>query len=158
MTNEIKVGDKVRVSKDAPRMYITGLDHLFVGADCAVVRVEEDNATIQASNRRFLPIPTKYLVKVEDEAKEPRFKKGDRVRIKDGYYKEELYGCIGVIRRIDGCHLYVEIDSTIYPATIHSIEPYTEPTSPTIKVGDRVRNIESGLIGVVDNIVYRDVA
>lgn len=34
------------------------------------------------------------------------------------------------------------------------IEQYV---TPTIKVGDRVRNIESGLIGVVDMIVYGNV-
>lgn len=130
----IKVGDKVRVSKDAPEMYFYGCSH--DNSVCKVILVDRDNAVITQVKNGSFAIPTKYLIKVDAEAKEPKFKEGDVVRMKDGYYKEELCGCIGVIRKIDGCLIYVEIDSTIYPATTHSIEPYTEPTAPTIKVGD----------------------
>lgn len=38
--------------------------------------------------------------------------------------------------------------------TRSQIEPYT---TPTIKAGDRVRNIKNGLIGVVDKIVYENI-
>ncbi|MCZ2855525.1 MAG: hypothetical protein O2U62_00360 [Candidatus Bathyarchaeota archaeon] len=144
MSNEIKQGDKVRVSKDAPKEF-----ERFKGDDMnyEVVRINPSKIIIQHKVGGLygftLAIPLKYLVKVDAEAKEPKFKEGDVVRMKDGYYKEELCGCIGVIRKIDGCHIYVEIDSTIYPATIHSIEPYTEPTAPTIKVGDFVRVLEN---------------
>lgn len=137
----IKVGDKVRVSKDAPEMYFYGCSH--DNSVCKVILVDRDNAVITQVKNGSFAIPTKYLIKVEDEAKEPKFKEGDVVRMKDGYYKEELCGCIGVIRKIDGCLIYVEIDSTIYPATTHSIEPYTEPTAPTIRVGDFVRVLEN---------------
>ena len=137
----IKVGDKVRVSKDAPEMHFYGCSH--DNSVCKVILVDRDNAVITQVKNGSFAIPTKYLIKVEDEAKEPKFKEGDVVRMKDGYYKEELCGCIGVIRKIDGCLIYVEIDSTIYPATTHSIEPYTEPTAPTIRVGDFVRVLEN---------------
>lgn len=83
MSNEIKQGDKVRVSKDAPKMYINGFDYTFVGAYGIVVDIEDDNAVIKIDNgtmKRALAIPTKYLVKVDAEAKEPKFKVGDRVR------------------------------------------------------------------------------
>lgn len=152
MSNEIKQGDKVRVSKDAPWLYVGGLDRIFAISDSVVTAIEDDNAAIKCYHgqaARILIIPTKYLVKVDAETKEAKFKVGDKVRMKDGYYKEELHGCIGTIRKIDKCHIYVEIDSTIYPATIHSIEHYTEPTAPTIKVGDRVRSKGYGLEAVV---------
>ena len=141
MSEEIKVGDKVRVSKDAPEMYFYGCN--YDNSVCKVILVDRDNAVITQVKNGSFAIPTKYLIKVDAEAKEAKFKVGDVVRMKDGYYKEELCGCIGVIRKIDRCHIYVEIDSTIYPAIIHSIEPYTEPTTPTIKVGDFVRVLEN---------------
>ena len=79
MTMEIKQGDKVRVSKDAPEMYLRGQGYFFIEDDCQVDMVEDDNAVI-TNGSRIIAIPTKYLVKVDAEAKEPRFKKGDKVR------------------------------------------------------------------------------
>lgn len=40
MSNEIKVGDKVRVREDAPRMYLRGFDHIFTGVESVVSEVE----------------------------------------------------------------------------------------------------------------------
>lgn len=111
---EIKVGDKVRVSKDAPRMYVAGLDYVFFGAESEVVEVEDGNATIEV-NERSLTIPTKYLTKVEDEAKEPKFKVGDVVRIRpdadklhqgyqNGYAwlseRDNYLGCVASVKKI----------------------------------------------------------
>lgn len=142
MSNEIKVGDKVRVSKDAPRIYFNRSICSYPEYVFEVREVEDGNADIYYSAGKIplaaFVIPTKYLIKVDAEAKEPKYKVGDRVRLKDIYYKEELRGRIGTIRKIAGCHIYVEIDSTIYPATIHSLEPYTEP-KPKYKIGDKVR-------------------
>lgn len=147
MNNEIKVGDKVRVSKDTPKLLFTRSICNYPEYVFEVRVIEDDLADIYYGAGKIplaaFVVPTKYLIKVDAEAKEPKFKVGDVVRMKDGYYKEELCGCIGVIRKIDGCHIYVEIDSTIYLATTHSIEPYTEPTAPTIKVGDFVRVLEN---------------
>lgn len=37
---EIKQGDTVRVSKDAPKMYLRGFDHIFTGVESVVSEVE----------------------------------------------------------------------------------------------------------------------
>ena len=78
MSNEIKVGDKVRVREDAPRMYLRTMSTKFLGAECEVFEIIDGNAAI-ASGRDYIAIPLKYLVKVEDEKKEAKFKVGDRV-------------------------------------------------------------------------------
>lgn len=77
---EIKVGDKVRVSKDAPEMYFFGCN--YDNSVCKVILVDRDNALITQVKNGSFAIPTKYLTKVEDEAKEPKFKVGDKVRKK----------------------------------------------------------------------------
>ena len=75
MSNEIKQGDKVRVREDAPRVYLRRWDKA-VGYD--VYAVDGDAAAITYGYQE-IAIPLKYLVKVEDEEKEARFKVGDRV-------------------------------------------------------------------------------
>lgn len=83
---EIKQGDTVRVSKDAPKMYLRGFDHIFTGVESVVSEVEDDNAVIIFNTGYInsqITIPLKYLVKVEDEEKEPTapaIKVGDNVR------------------------------------------------------------------------------
>lgn len=78
MSNEIKVGDKVRVREDAPRVYTRGLWEVFEKRDSNVDSVEDGTAVI-STGPHIIAIPLKYLVKVEDEEKEARFKVGDRV-------------------------------------------------------------------------------
>lgn len=158
MSNEIKQGDKVRIANNAPRMYARGRMYALITHDCKVEAVEDDNAVISLGGDCF-PIPTKYLVKVDAEAKEAKYKVGDRVRIikqnhpqygktatvdtlVKGVYPEVLVNCGGNLISFDESDLAL----------------YTESAAPTIKVGDRVRNIESGLIGVVDKIVYGNIA
>lgn len=80
---EIKQGDTVRVSKDAPKMYLRGFDHIFTGVESVVSEVEDDNAVIIFNTGHInsqITIPLKYLVKADAEAKEAKFKKGDKVR------------------------------------------------------------------------------
>lgn len=72
MSNEIKVGDKVRVREDAP--ILLG----WYGYIGNVVNIEDSYAKIECDDCT-LTIPTKYLVKVDAEAKEPKFKVGDIV-------------------------------------------------------------------------------
>lgn len=159
MSNEIKVGDKVRVREDAPRMYVGDFAKVQCSAyDCIVAEVEGDNALIQWLGIT-LPIPTKYLVKVEEEKKEAKFKNGDRVRVKGYGYEPNLHkGDIGEILDTNDkeqCFvLFKKSQAWIYA---DCLEPYTEPSAPEIKTGDRVRNIERGLIGVVDKIVYGNI-
>ena len=78
MANGIKVGDKVRVRKDAPRVY---LRDWCKAVEYDVYAVDGDAAIITYGYQE-IAIPLKYLVKVDAEAKEAKFKKGDRVKFK----------------------------------------------------------------------------
>lgn len=86
MTNEIKVGDKVRVRKDAPRVY---LRDWCKAVEYDVYAVDGDAAIITYGYQE-IAIPLKYLVKVEDEAKEAKYKKGDRVKFKNIYELQKV--------------------------------------------------------------------
>lgn len=77
---QIKVGDIVRVSEDAPKVYVYGWSTTFKHNDCKVLAVEDGNAVIE-SGRFEKTIPTKYLVKVNAEPKS-KYKVGDRVKFK----------------------------------------------------------------------------
>lgn len=118
---EIKQGDKVRVAKDAPKMYARGRMYALITNDCKVEAVEDDNAVISLGRDCF-PIPTKYLVKVDAEAfrladvvsdaglhqdnylnedkKEAKYNVGNWVMI-SGVFNPQLNGMIGWISRID---------------------------------------------------------
>lgn len=79
MSNEIKQGDKVKVSKDAPKVYLSSVNNLFKYHVCKVEEVDGDSAIIRYTDigiDRWLAIPTKYLVKVDAEAKEAKAKIG----------------------------------------------------------------------------------
>lgn len=79
MSNEIKQGDTVRVSKDAPEMYSFGCD--YEGIDFTVINVDRGNAEIEQIEIGSYALPTKYLVKVDAEGKEAKFKVGDKVKV-----------------------------------------------------------------------------
>lgn len=84
MSEEIKVGDKVRVSEDAPRIYTDGWRFDWRNSDSLVGIVEEDDAVISPddSGEEALVIPCKYLVKVDTDAKEPsRIFYGDYAKV-----------------------------------------------------------------------------
>lgn len=73
---EIKVGDKVRVSKYAPRVYRDWDDINWTKVKSYVAYMDGDAAAIKYdegddfnSDWKYLPIPLKYLIKVENEAK-----------------------------------------------------------------------------------------
>lgn len=122
--NEIKQGDKVRVSKDAPKMYLRGLAYFFIEDDCKVDMVEGDNAVI-TNGPRIIAIPTKYLIKVDAEAKEAKFKVGDRVMHK---------GVLRSVDRIDTTTNRCLLSNLYYYAEWvkeSDLDPYTEPTEQT---------------------------
>lgn len=79
---KIKVGDKVRVSKDAPRIYTQNCLNLSLhNTDFEVANIEDGCANIQNKDGILTiayVIPTKYLIKVEDEVKEPKLRKATR--------------------------------------------------------------------------------
>lgn len=82
---EIKVGDKVRVSKDAPGLYLRGWGK---AVEYNVYAVDGDAAIITYGHQEIAAIPLKYLVKVEEEAKEAKFKRGDKVVCKSPFIKK----------------------------------------------------------------------
>lgn len=86
MTNGIKVGDKVRVRKDAPRVY---LRDWCKAVEYDVYAVDGDAAIITYGYQE-IAIPLKYLVKVDAEAKEAKFKKGDRIKFKNIYELQKV--------------------------------------------------------------------
>ena len=71
MRKEIKVGDKVRVREDAPKIYTEGWSCDWLHAHSDVRKTEGDSAEIEL-DCYALVIPLKYLVKVEEENKIPR--------------------------------------------------------------------------------------
>ena len=93
MSNEIKVGDKVRFNYDTtPRIYLI-YSNISVGAICIVDDIQDGNSVVKYDDGeqiKTLVIPTKYLIKVEDEAKEAKYHKGDRVKFKNIYELQKV--------------------------------------------------------------------
>ena len=129
MTMEIKVGDKVRVREDAPEEF-----ERFKGDDMnyEVVRINPSKVIIQhklaAGVYGFtLSIPTKYLVKVEEEKKAPKFKKGDKVKVNlPRSIKHNRIGTV-VFAYVSGNAVD---DGPVY-CDCGCLEPCTEPTEQT---------------------------
>ena len=86
MSNEIKVGDKVRVREDVPRVYLRRCDK---AVEYVVYAVDGDAAAITHGYRE-IAIPLKYLIKVDAEAKEAKYHKGDRVKFKNIYELQKV--------------------------------------------------------------------
>lgn len=100
---EIKQGDKVRVSKDVPKLIFGSCDMsqivytvCCVDKDVAAINVINDERT----EMKVWIVPTKYLVKVDAKAKEAKYKVGNWVMI-SGVFNPQLNGMIGWISRID---------------------------------------------------------
>lgn len=148
--NEIKQGDKVRVAKDIPQFYLEYNSYRMFEIEHRVVDVnmEDGFALLDSIPPKFTTIlPTKYLVKVDAEAKEANVKIGDKVVVhypsgdRIGRIKEVMLDCTYDIDFGGGC--------TGHNITRSQIELYT---APKIKVGDRVRNVKSNECGIVLNI------
>ena len=104
MSEEIKVGDKVRVREDAPRIYTDGWRFDWRNSDSLVGIVEEDDAVISPddSGEEALVIPCKYLVKVDTDAEEDA-----RIRQKEAELE--------AFRKS-------ELDRVLYPEKFHTYE------------------------------------
>lgn len=132
----IKQGDKVRVSKDAPKMYLRGFGHIFTGVESVVSEVEDDNAVIIFNTDHInsqTTIPTKYLVKVDAQAKEAKFKVGDKVKV--NLPRSIRHNTIGTVVFAYASGNAVNVDfgddnEPIY-CDCGCLEPYTEPTEQT---------------------------
>lgn len=148
---DIKQGDKVRVREDAPNLHPLGWDAVLKMNDSVVLEIEGDTVWVKLTiafvvDNKF-PIPTKYLVKVDAEAKEAKFKVGDVVRIKptadklhqgyqNGYAwlpeRDEYLGRVASVKEIwcDGS-IILSIRNNMLWEPI-DLEPYTEPTEQTV--------------------------
>lgn len=118
---QIKVGDKVRVREDAPRVYFRGWKE---AEEYEVYAVGGDAARI-THDCMELAIPLKYLIKVEEEKKEAKFKVGD-----------ELVWDKGMIVKVDkiltdGKYLVSSRVGNRYIVNESDLEPYTEQTEQT---------------------------
>lgn len=139
---EIKVSDKVRVREDAPRIYTQNCLNLSLhNTDFEVTNIDGGCANIQNKDGILTiayVIPTKYLTKVEDEAKEPKFKVGGKVKDIPSPHDSGIYKVDDIKKSSDG-FLY-HIQGLIGKSNVKEsdLAPYTEPTAPTIKVGDMV--------------------
>lgn len=144
MSNEVKVGDKVRVSKDAPKVYLRSVNNLFKYHVCKVEDVDGDSAIISYTDigiDRWLAIPTKYLIKVDAEAKEAKFKVGDKVVRKNVSTVRTIISIDYVGDDDDPSYYYNTVDSQgNNPMDFVESELilYTEST-PKYKKGDRVK-------------------
>lgn len=129
--NEIKQGDKVRVSENAPEMFRCGFNHVYTAYISKVLEIDDGNAIIEMTMANMqcqerIIIPTKYLVKVEEEKKEGKFEVGDKVIFIPT-------GKVKVVSRINANSLYtvtVTEPNGQSPLCVRETElaPYTEPT------------------------------
>ena len=126
---EIKQGDRVRVSKDAPWIYTPDWVDAMFDLVLKVTEVEDGNAMVEFAKRTpyrtvLTAIPTKYLVKVDAEAKEAKYHKGEKVCYNGYVY--EIEGLVGKNRyALKGLNFDLDEDM------IEPYEPYTEPTEQT---------------------------
>lgn len=135
MSNEIKVGDKVRVSEKTPIEYNPRGEYAPLCVINSVVRcVVNDYAMCEpiwddgAIQTPFL-IPTKYLVKVDAEKKEPEYKYQVGQKVKSAYANEIL-----TIKercgRVSHDNVY-KVEEYAYTWNECELQPCTEPTEQT---------------------------
>lgn len=135
---EIKQGDKVRVSKDAPELYTMYGQTDWESVESTVEKIDGDAAEIRWFNENsdeydYITIPTKYLVKVDAEAKEAKFKVNDVVRT---VFNETTH----ITSVLENGNYYLYGMGNEYPEdSLTLIRSYIEPTAPIFKVGDRVK-------------------
>ena len=165
---EIKQGDKVKVSKDAPKVYLSSVNNLVKYHVCKVEEVDGDSAIIRYTDIGidcWLAIPTKYLVKVDAEAKEAKYKKGDRVKFKNIYelqkVKDKSFRWMLVmfaskeatITAVEDNGFYrVDIDPSIGGINDDMIECKVEPTEHT----EAEKSFEDQLRDVFNGVEHQD--
>lgn len=146
MSNEIKVGDKVRVREDAPRMFRSGFNHVYTAYISKVLEVDDGNAIIEMTMANMqcqerIIVPTKYLVKVEDEAKEAKYKVGDKVVRKNVSTVRTIISIDYVGDDEDHAYYYKTVDSQgnnpmefVESELILYTEPTEEKSNHTISI------------------------
>lgn len=130
-TEEIKVGDKVRIANDAPAEYRYGFNYRLRSQVSEVIGLDDEGfmAAILPlcvnDKDLWFQIPTKYLIKVDAEAKEPKFKVGDVIDTPKGK---------GTVRISYDGYWVVQLDNGvwyIHTETNMPSAPYTKPKEQT---------------------------
>lgn len=134
---EIKQGDKVRVSENAPSEIIKN-EGIPTAREFTVTTLGGYYAEIKLKGAllpTYFCIPTKYLVKVDAEAKEAKYHKDDKVCINKSSLKHGLRGEILTIIGVDVSDRTYYVYSRRMRSPIwlreDEISPYTEPTEQT---------------------------
>lgn len=129
MSDEIKQGDKVRVSKDIPQFYRSYNSYRVFEVEHQVVDIEDGIALLDSIPSKYVTtIPTKYLVKVDAEGKEAKFKVGDWVKIGETP-NPRLNGRVGTISQIDKEGYEISFNDGFF--TVVSEEDLTLADEPT---------------------------
>ena len=86
MADKFKVGDKVKVAKNAPQMYIAGVSFIFTEIASTVTKIdypennpEDQTLRIEITPFNFMEIPSIYVERVENE-KQTEAEEVDRIR------------------------------------------------------------------------------
>jgi hypothetical protein len=138
----------VRVSRDIPQFYLEYNSYRMFEIEHRVVDVNmvDGFALLDSIPPKFTTIlPTKYLVKVDAEAKEAKYHKGDRVKFKNIYelqkVKDKSFRWMLVmfaskeatITAVEDNGFYrVDIDPSIGGINDDMIECKVEPTEQTV--------------------------
>lgn len=159
---EIKQGDMVRVSKDAPKVYQKGsifdyAEHQSnvheIDGDAAIIGLDIEDSPIYSAP---IAIPTKYLVKVDAEAKEAKYRKDDKVCINKSSLKHGLRGEILTIIGADVSDRTYYVQSRCMRSPIwlreDEISPYVEPTEQT----EVEKSFEDQLRDVLNGVEHQD--
>lgn len=133
---KIKKGDTVRVSRDIPQFYLEYNSYRMFETEHRVVDVnmEDGFALLDSIPPKFTTIlPIKYLVKVDAEAKEAKFKVGDKVKV--NLPRSIRHNTIGTVVFAYASGNAVNVDfgddnEPIY-CDCDCLEPYTQPTEQT---------------------------
>lgn len=131
----IKVGDNVYVSKDAPKVYQKGsifdyTEHQStvheVDGDAAIIGLDIEDSPIYSAP---IVIPTKYLIKVDADAKEAKFKYQVGQKAKSAY-ADEILTIKEFCGRVGHDNVY-RVEEYPYTWNECELRPYTEPTEQT---------------------------
>lgn len=136
MENKIKAGDKVRVSKDAPRMYVPYWRNEKFCATLIVKEVNDGNASVLFEGENPYKtvqriIPTKYLIKVDAEAKEEKFKYQVGQKVILHFYGGEVSTITEAFRDGGVWNKYILKMLPNHVWNENELEPYTEPKEQT---------------------------
>ncbi len=147
---EIKLGDKVHVREGAPSVYNNKIAVDWRYVDSTVLVVEDDAARIKwadADGVFYLTIPLKYLIKVEEEeAKEAKFHKGDKVSFQG---REYALGRDGVYDPMKSSFVY-DIPDVCYDVCEYDLKPYAAPTEEKPKIQLDYLKLRQPIISVAD--------